>query len=221
MATTRGTTLRTLICAVVAATALPASAEATGPAPTLVAETTVAGVRTPAPLVHGGWTHADGVWTAELATAAPPGGRTVVTSTWRSPKVSAANGAHFAYATSIRQQDVEGRYTGQAAVRICTTKGCERWFRIGVTDVPPSHTSMPGYVVEIGRGMSITVEPVRRAVWFEWTYRHEQVASYGETTVHVAVGRAAQRLGVGRPRLRRDGAGELPPQRVEEHRVHA
>ena len=116
--------------------ALPLPAEAGAQGPTLVASTTISGIASPVTLASGEWTHAGGVWSVTLSTAAPPGGRTVVSSTWRSPRTSAHRGARFAMVAALRQQEAGGVYSYESAARACWTGGCTPWHTHDSDSVP-------------------------------------------------------------------------------------
>ena len=176
--------------------AAPATATAAPNAPTLTATTTVAGAPLPTPLVSGTWQNEDSVWVARLTTGAPPGGRTVVSASWRTPKASAKKGLLFATRSAIQQQELSGRYTYSTEVRVCTSRGCHRWFGMSSDRVPSyvDAATLP-YTVRYGHGLSVEIYPSRSTVWFEWRYRHvHESGSIGDTTVRVAVGAAARAL---------------------------
>lgn len=176
--------------------ALPSPAGGSAQGPSLTASTTISGVVSPVTLASGEWTYAGGIWSLTLGTGAPPGGRTVVTSTWRSPRMSARGGAAFAMVAAVRQQEAAGVYSYASAARACWTGGCTPWHTHDSDSVPSMYAveTLP-WQVEHQYDLRLTLRPVRRTVWFEWRYRQTQdAASVGETAVRVAVGEAARTL---------------------------
>jgi hypothetical protein len=176
------------------ALACPTTATAvTGPS--LVRSTTVQGTTAPAPLVRGDWTTTNGVWQVELRTVAPPGGETVVSSSWRSAVFTARKGeVVFAARITLDQQPVPGTYRYTDDLRMCTAKRCYPWMS-EASDAPPAWVdarSLP-YLVEFGHGLTLTWKAPPAAIHVEWRYRQaQQGGNEARTTLRVAAGPGAK-----------------------------